>query len=114
MQLLTLQTEVQNRDGTALSRKAVVGAGEVVAVYRIPGGRSITVDVEPGAGATATVFTTLESDLDTLLAGDETSPWLREWPYGGAVAPQTHTFHGTAEAVVCHSVGGETVLRVRC
>lgn len=113
MQLLTIRPEVQNRDGTALARTVVVGDGEVVAIHRIPGDRSITVDVEP-TGATAKVFTTLETSQDTLLAGDETASWLREWPYGAVAVPQTHTFYGAVEAVVCHSVGGPTTFRVRC
>ena len=115
IKLHTLNRSTEGEQFAALEQKIAIAAGESHAVINIPAGRAVTVDVEPGAGATATVYQTLESDNDTIAAGTAPpgSTWLRAWPAGGVVVGTTDTFHDSTYAVVCHSAGGVTTFRVR-
>ena len=111
MILYPIQIEI--KDSITYGAKVIVPAGETVAVWRIPGQRSITVQAVPGAGATATVYATLEGDKATIEADDHTAPYLIAWPAGDVTSPTIDAFLANLGAVCCRSVGGETVLYVR-
>jgi hypothetical protein len=105
---------VEIKDSVTYSAKFEVPEGEIVALTRMPGKRAVTVQVEPGAGATATVYATLEGDEATLEAADNTAPYLIAWPAGGVAIPAIDVFAAPLAAICCHSVGGSTTFRVRC